>query len=245
MKHRSLSLALILTGSIFASSCGDSSSFNGKPDQGKVVSNDAQPSTSTTTKSDTSTTPVTTKPVTDSIVNSEDGIITSEETDALFKNCDTSLSAKIVADLYQLQDGNGSVPDYTTLSPLKKICLNQLDISSRDFTQGFPGVDSLIEWFGLDIHFDIDVKTAGEYLFALTSDDGSIMTIDGIEVITNDGRHGAVRKDALVNLTAGTHKVNIRYFQGPRYALALELKWKIPGATEETYIPVDQISRPK
>lgn len=83
--------------------------------------------------------------------------------------------------------------------------------------EGFPGVDNLIEWFGLNINinFKLKIKVTGNHLFALISDDGSILNIDGVDVILNDGRHGSVRQDATVNLAAGSHTVNIRSFRSP------------------------------
>ncbi|MBC7533279.1 MAG: hypothetical protein H7318_17040, partial [Oligoflexus sp.] len=45
-----------------------------------------------------------------------------------------------------------------------------------------------------------------------------------------------------VTLTAGVHKMNLQYFQGPAYEIALELLWTPPGATEG-YIPPALVTR--
>lgn len=166
------------------------------------------------------------------------------EDEGLFKLCESSEADKFQAELYQLEVETSSVPDFDELTSLKTICLSQLDIADRSFLEGFPGVDNLIEWFGLNINFKLSVETAGFYSFALTADDGAILSIDDLEVVNNDGRHPAQTKDGRVFLAAGDHRVNIHYYQGPRDRIALELKWQIPGSSELTYIPLELVSRP-
>jgi hypothetical protein len=126
----------------------------------------------------------------------------------------------------------------------RTVCLKQLDITNRDFTEGFPGVEGRIEWFALDIRFQLNIPVSGDYEFALNSDDGSRLYIDGREEIDNDGEHGQLEKVKIVSLAAGMHEVRIPYFQGPRYSIALELKWKVPGESTHSYIPEQFILRP-
>lgn len=54
-------------------------------------------------------------------------------------------------------------------------------------------------------------KTAG-YSFYTTSDDGSILDIDGAEVVNNDGNHGSTEKEGKCFLEKGYHKIKLRYF---------------------------------
>jgi hypothetical protein len=162
----------------------------------------------------------------------------------LFQDCEKVPDRQMVAELYTLPQDTQSLPDFSQLKAAKKLCMKQLDITDRDFKEGFPGVDGLIEWFGLDIRFKLNVPVAGDYEFALSSDDGSRLFIDGHEVIENDGQHGQEQKTAVIALTAGLHEVRVPYFQGPRYRIALELKWKGPGDTAHAYIPSQFILRP-
>ena len=55
----------------------------------------------------------------------------------------------------------------------------------------------------------LHIATAGLYNFAVSSDDGSFLRIDGFNVINNDGQHGPndVRNDVM--LSAGTHSLRI------------------------------------
>jgi alpha-L-fucosidase len=54
-------------------------------------------------------------------------------------------------------------------------------------------------------------ETAG-YSFFTTSDDGSILEIDGLEVVNNDGNHGSTEKEGRCFLEKGYHKIRLRYF---------------------------------
>lgn len=68
--------------------------------------------------------------------------------------------------------------------------------------------------FGL--HFDgyLRVPTDGVYRFALTSDDGSVLEIDGKVVIDRDGPRSPGESTGNIALAAGLHPVSLRYFQG-------------------------------
>ncbi len=54
-------------------------------------------------------------------------------------------------------------------------------------------------------------KTAG-YSFYTSSDDGSILEIDGKEVVNNDGDHGFTEKEGKCFLEKGFHKIKLKYF---------------------------------
>jgi len=51
------------------------------------------------------------------------------------------------------------------------------------------------------------------YAFDLNSDDGSILTIDGAQVINNDGNHGMTLRSGTKLLRRGVHTFNIQYAQ--------------------------------
>ena len=71
----------------------------------------------------------------------------------------------------------------------------------------------------------MDVKKAGKYGFAVSSDDGSALYIDNKVVIMNDGPHGSVEKKNTVTLATGKHQVNLLYFnQSGGYALSATVK---------------------
>lgn len=120
--------------------------------------------------------------------------------------------------------------------------LNQLNIPERAFSSGFPmpsgglvqndaGQD-LIEWFAIDMvgYFRVeDPALVGSYQFGVASDDGVALKIDGQNVVVNDTIHATTWNCStqMVNFAQGErHDVSLRYFQGPRYHITLQLMWR-------------------
>ncbi|GEP41036.1 hypothetical protein BGE01nite_03270 [Brevifollis gellanilyticus] len=61
----------------------------------------------------------------------------------------------------------------------------------------------------------ITIPVAGNYVFGLNSDDGGRIKIDGVAVMTDDSNHGPLDNlSAPVNLTAGSHTVEIIMWEG-------------------------------
>jgi hypothetical protein len=162
----------------------------------------------------------------------------------LFEECADTPDRAMVADVYRLPKGSDSVHAMDRRKPIKRVCLAQLDITPRSFREGFPGMDGLIEWFGLDIRFTVKIAEPGMWDLALMSDDGAILSIDDTEVINNDGLHGPVGAYARVRLAAGARRFRVRYFQGPREHIALVLVWRRAGEKELQYISQEVLGRP-
>ncbi|GAA3988097.1 hypothetical protein GCM10022384_40000 [Streptomyces marokkonensis] len=81
----------------------------------------------------------------------------------------------------------------------------------------------------------------GTYVFRLTSDDGSRLSLNDATVIDHDGLHGAEPKDGTVELTAGAHPLRVEHFDrggGQR----LQLSWMPPGESEFTVVPREALS---
>jgi len=87
----------------------------------------------------------------------------------------------------------------------------------------------------------LQVDTAGEYEFELSSDDGSDFTLAGQTVIDHDGLHDAnVTKKGSINLQPGAHPLRLRMFDA-YVDEQLTLKWKPPGATGFTPVPTTAV----
>jgi hypothetical protein len=155
----------------------------------------------------------------------------------LFADCLQDPSRPLVAELFQLPVGTQQLPDFKLLQPLRKVCLAQLNITDRDFEEGFPGIVDLLEWFALQIRFRLTVPAPGVEAFTLVSDDGSQLWINGELWIDNDGQHPVRERGSTRSLPAGDHEIEIRYFQGPKFRIALELFWQLSGQTQRSYIP--------
>lgn len=172
------------------------------------------------------------------------GAATGTAGSKLFEDCADSPDRRMVAEVYRLPEGTRSVTAMQARKPIKTVCLAQLDITPRNFREGFPGMENVIEWFGLDIRFTVNVAEPGVWDVMLLSDDGAILTIDDVEVINNDGIHAAVALEASVRMGKGPRNFRVRYFQGPREGVALMLAWKRPGAADYQYLPRSLIGRP-
>ena len=73
-------------------------------------------------------------------------------------------------------------------------------VPPREFKEGFPGVTTRIEWFAIDFSGKFYVNQPGTYQFAIRSDDGSRLYIDGKQHIDAD-RVGWNEGHASVKLT--------------------------------------------
>lgn len=140
-------------------------------------------------------------------------------------------------DIYYLPEGTSSLPDFSTLTPVGSIYTKTLDVPTRSFDSGFPGVTDRFEWFAIRYTGSFQVNQEGEYGFRLVSDDGSRLFIDGQKLIDNDGVHASASASGSVYLTPGTHQIEVDYFQGPRYYVALQLFWTPPGGSEAISSP--------
>ena len=89
-----------------------------------------------------------------------------------------------------------------------------------------------IEWSGV-----IYIPSGGPYRFALTSDDGSTLAIDGAMVVDNSGPHGSQKRDGLAWLARGLHSIHIRYLQLEGDA-AFAATWQQEGRGSNTEAPL-------
>ncbi len=180
-------------------------------------------------------------------------VVDKPETKDTFNECDTFANAKIVADLYPSSEAKfyelhqKPLKEMTYGSPVKTFCMTKLDIPLRNFAEGFPAYPDLKSWFILDIRFRLSAPLAGEYTILIDSDDGSIVTVNGTDIIDVDGlRDGNMKiyEKRKVALKKGENDIRVRYMQGPGPDMALQLKWQKPGDAEASVIPEAFIKQP-
>lgn len=68
------------------------------------------------------------------------------------------------------------------------------------------------EKFAFDFSGYIKISKDGQYTFYTSSNDGSTLFIDDIEIVDNDGNHGEVEKSGVAFLKKGFHKIEVKYF---------------------------------
>ncbi|MEO1500401.1 MAG: Hint domain-containing protein [Pseudomonadota bacterium] len=67
--------------------------------------------------------------------------------------------------------------------------------------------------FALKFTSELTVTTGGSYTFSTSSDDGSKIFINGVEVVDNDGLHGTATESGTITLPPGEHLIEIIYFE--------------------------------
>ena len=83
----------------------------------------------------------------------------------------------------------------------------------------------------------IDVPSDGLWEFALASDDGAVLYIDGEKVVDNDGSHSAFLATGLIPLRKGLHAFQLPYLEDYE-GQSLRWGWKAPG--EAQFIPIPE-----
>ena len=84
------------------------------------------------------------------------------------------------------------------------------------------------------------IEDSGDYGFRIWSDDGSKLTLGGLELLDNDGLHGTSFKEATVNLKKGIYPFVLEFFQGAGGKF-LSMNWKGPGDDQWKVIPPENI----
>jgi hypothetical protein len=162
----------------------------------------------------------------------------------IFEECAEGSDRRMIADVFRFSPGIQSVSELRRRKPVKRVCMAQLDITPRSFKEGFPGLGTMNEWFGLDVRFTVNIPETATYEFMLLADDGATLSIDDENVIDNDGIHAPTPVATKQKLEKGLHNFRVRYFQGPGPDLALMLAWKKPGMADYGYIPRGLLGRP-
>ena len=108
--------------------------------------------------------------------------------------------------VYLLPEGPVRLPDFSRLTPAASGTV--LELTTANLT--LPRQNSIA------VAFDgyISIVAAGAYSFALNSDDGSKLYIDGKQVVDNDGAHGVIMANGTINLQPGKHAIRVEWFNG-------------------------------
>ncbi len=82
----------------------------------------------------------------------------------------------------------------------------------------------------------IDVPADDIYTFALTSDDGSILEVNDLVVVDNDGGHSPRELSGQIALKKGTHKIKAIYFDHNGGMLKMAVKDSKGGEIAQKYV---------
>jgi hexosaminidase len=82
--------------------------------------------------------------------------------------------------------------------------------------------------FGVIYNGFIRIDNDGVYNFSAQSDDGSVLLIDDVPVVNNDGKHGSLEQGGSVPLQKGFHRFTLKYYNVGTTA-SLHVYLTIPG----------------
>jgi hypothetical protein len=128
-----------------------------------------------------------------------------------------------------------SVKQFEQCEAVHEEFIDEINVPPRRFEAGFPGFEQRTEWFSVTISGAFTLSEPGLYRFRLKSDDGSQLFIDNQLVVDNDGIHDAISKRGEIELSEGRHRILLKYFQGMKYILALQLFVTPPGQSERLF----------
>ncbi len=92
--------------------------------------------------------------------------------------------------------------------------------------------------YALEFEGWLEVVTAGEYTFELSSDDGSLLWLNDVMIINNDGLHATLSESAALSLDVGRYPIRVQYFQRTGGS-ALSLSFRI-GSGQFLPIPSER-----
>jgi hypothetical protein len=111
------------------------------------------------------------------------------------------------------------MPDFTALVPDETGSLTHPTITQWQNQSNFA----------MRIMGFIDIPTTGIYGFNLASDDGSLLFIDGVRIINNDGLHARREVTGWAKLEAGLHPIEIHFFERSGDEV-MHLTYRPPGS---------------
>lgn len=114
------------------------------------------------------------------------------------------------------------LPNLDGHTPVRSGTVSNVDLSVSDETHRYA----------LSFNGYVDVPESETYQFYLSSDDGSRLYIDDVQIIDNDGQHAAVEVQSSISLSAGLHKIRVDFFQWEGVA-SLSLSWSRPGVSKQ------------
>ncbi|MEM7211612.1 MAG: Hint domain-containing protein [Pseudomonadota bacterium] len=110
--------------------------------------------------------------------------------------------------LSTLADAGFDAAGETTRTPDGHGTTDTIDVDAIDTAHGGDADTYAVKYSTI-----LTVTTGGSYTFEINSDDGSKLFVNGVEVVDNDGLHGATTQSGSVTLGAGEHEVEIIYFE--------------------------------
>ncbi|TAL55677.1 MAG: hypothetical protein EPN86_03200, partial [Nanoarchaeota archaeon] len=121
------------------------------------------------------------------------------------------------------------MPDFSGLSP--DLVQNVSQINFAPVSGGFYGTPYL-DRFAVRYSGYINIQAAGNYIFYLSSDDGSKLLVDGNTIVDNDFNHAMREVAGTAQLAAGIHSIAVQFYENAGSAGVI-LSWTPPGGSKQ------------
>ncbi|MEX0779404.1 MAG: family 16 glycoside hydrolase [Balneolales bacterium] len=117
------------------------------------------------------------------------------------------------------EHGGNRTPDFDTLDVVKKGVTDLFDPSELS-----PKDEHYAIWYSAEI----EVPTAGDYLFQTQMSNGGELYVDGERIIPNTGEVDYQALGKIIHLSEGTHQLDLSFFQ-VRWGTNISLWYEGPG----------------
>lgn len=123
---------------------------------------------------------------------------------------------------YKYYEGNWDMlPNFSTLTPVQQGTAPNVELNVRPAGRND---NFAIVWTGF-----IKVPTWGRFIFDMNSDDGSRLSVNGYEILNNDGVHPAATRRGEIDIpNGGAYPITISYFEKDG-GEKMEMYWVGPG----------------
>ena len=132
-------------------------------------------------------------------------------------------SGAFVGEAFVIPSGTTRLPNLSDLIPFATLFTSTFEVKPQAFSGGFPGALRQDDWFAIRFEGDFLIDGDGLAEFALTSDDGAVLTIDGQTLIDSGSAHTTSVASAKRDMIRGQHHLRLDYFQGAQGQVALSL----------------------
>jgi hypothetical protein len=132
-------------------------------------------------------------------------------------------SGAFTGEAFVIPSGTQRLPNLGALIPFATLFTNTFEVKPQVFTGGFPGALRQDDWFAIRYEGEFIIEGDGLAEFALTSDDGAVLTIDGQTLIDNGSAHTSSTTTAKRDMLHGQHHLRLDYFQGAQGQVSLAL----------------------
>lgn len=147
----------------------------------------------------------------------------------------------IKGDVFIIEKTTSRLPsDFSKLPQITTIFVNEINVPTRVWNNGFPDLPEIYEWFAIEYKVTMRINQDGNYKFRLVSDDGAKLYIDKKLIVDNDGTHQFLPVSNSAKLAKGEYSFKLQFFQGPRYEAGIQLFVKKDGE-KEVIFPGDEI----